>query len=202
MSLLQFLRIKIIYLVIIVAQFWFFEARYPLCIPTNCLHSCSPEIYTGAPLWSGDWAVNYTYGSAEAVSALVEANCWNAQQAGPTIEWMISKQNQDGGWGESPESYAAGHFIQDRSSVAQSSAVINALIIYAQNTVPSPNLKKAIDKGVNYLTGTSKQLNYKISETPYFAVVFKGRTFGQYTNLPHYEAIRALGRYMEWSSSK
>ncbi len=56
--------------------------------------------------WFGRWGVNYVYGTGAVLPAL-EAIGEDMSQAYVTraAEWLVSRQNDDGGWGESCASY-------------------------------------------------------------------------------------------------
>jgi len=56
--------------------------------------------------WFGRWGVNYVYGTWQAVTGLRAVGVPEddpAVQAG--AQWLISHQQADGGWGESPDTY-------------------------------------------------------------------------------------------------
>jgi len=57
--------------------------------------------------WFGRWGVNYIYGTWQAVEGLravgVAADDPAVRSA---ANWLVSRQQPDGGWGESPDSYA------------------------------------------------------------------------------------------------
>lgn len=57
--------------------------------------------------WFGRWGVNYVYGTWQAVEGLravgVAADDPAVRSA---AQWLVSRQQDDGGWGESPDSYA------------------------------------------------------------------------------------------------
>lgn len=54
--------------------------------------------------WFGRWGVNYVYGTWCVVSALAQLRL-GRDMIERAAAWMISKQNADGGWGESCHSY-------------------------------------------------------------------------------------------------
>ena len=54
--------------------------------------------------WFGRWGVNHIYGTWCVVSALGQLNLGRDMIA-KAVPWVISKQNADGGWGESCHSY-------------------------------------------------------------------------------------------------
>jgi squalene-hopene/tetraprenyl-beta-curcumene cyclase len=56
--------------------------------------------------WYGRWGCNYVYGTWLVLSAL--ASCGDVSRepwCRRAAEWILSRQNPDGGWGESPRSY-------------------------------------------------------------------------------------------------
>ena len=58
--------------------------------------------------WYGRWGCNYLYGTFLAMGALEVAGEGAVEREAIErgAEWIRSVQNADGGWGESPESYA------------------------------------------------------------------------------------------------
>lgn len=63
------------------------------------------ETQKPAGSWFGRWGVNHIYGTWCVVSALAQLHAGRDMIA-RAAQWMISKQNADGGWGESCHSYA------------------------------------------------------------------------------------------------
>jgi len=57
--------------------------------------------------WFGRWGVNYIYGTWQALEGLRVVGVSNADPlVTRAAEWLEAHQQPDGGWGESPESYA------------------------------------------------------------------------------------------------
>jgi squalene-hopene/tetraprenyl-beta-curcumene cyclase len=57
--------------------------------------------------WFGRWGTNYIYGTWSVVVALTQAGLTVQDPAlRRAVDWFKSRQNQDGGWGESNDSYA------------------------------------------------------------------------------------------------
>ena len=54
--------------------------------------------------WWGRWGVNFIYGTWCVVSALAQLGV-DKDRVARAVQWMIGKQNADGGWGESCHSY-------------------------------------------------------------------------------------------------
>ena len=57
--------------------------------------------------WFGRWGVNYIYGTWQAVEGLRAVGIAADDPAvRSAANWLVSRQQADGGWGESPDSYA------------------------------------------------------------------------------------------------
>jgi squalene-hopene/tetraprenyl-beta-curcumene cyclase len=54
--------------------------------------------------WFGRWGVNHIYGTWCVVSAIAQLRA-GRDMIERAVQWMVSKQNADGGWGESCHSY-------------------------------------------------------------------------------------------------
>ena len=56
--------------------------------------------------WFGRWGANYVYGTGAVVAALVAAGLRPTHPAiARAVAWLVSHQNDDGGWGEDLRSY-------------------------------------------------------------------------------------------------
>ncbi len=59
--------------------------------------------------WFGRWGTNYIYGTWSVLTALAQAHVGGEDPAvRSAAEWLKFKQNSDGGWGESNDTYDAG----------------------------------------------------------------------------------------------
>ncbi len=57
--------------------------------------------------WFGRWGTNHIYGTWSVLSAFAQAGIGPEDESvRRAISWLISRQNPDGGWGESNDSYA------------------------------------------------------------------------------------------------
>jgi len=57
--------------------------------------------------WYGRWGVNYVYGTWSVLAGLKAiGEDMQARYVRRAVAWLVSKQNPDGGWGESCRSYA------------------------------------------------------------------------------------------------
>jgi squalene-hopene/tetraprenyl-beta-curcumene cyclase len=98
--------------------------------------------------WFGRWGVNYIYGTWSALAGL---NAAGMEPSAPVMrraaQWLLSIQNEDGGWGEDCDSYRldySGH--QPAPSVASQTAWA-LLGLMAAGEVDNP----AVARGIRYL---------------------------------------------------
>src|ERR1700746_775331 len=67
--------------------------------------------------WYGRWGMNYVYGTWSALAALNAAGVSaKATEGRRAAAWLVAMQNDDGGWGESGESYALDHREHERAA--------------------------------------------------------------------------------------
>jgi len=95
--------------------------------------------------WYGRWGVNYLYGTWSVLSALgAIGEDTDAPYLRRAVEWLYSVQNEDGGWGESCDSYEEGQpFGVGTSTASQTAWALLALM--AVGEAHSPNVKRGID---------------------------------------------------------
>lgn len=96
------------------------------------------------------WLVGYLAATASVVSGL--ANCsWNLEEpwVQRAIAWLLSKQNDDGGWGETPEAYEhPERNLRCPSMPPLTGIVVIALVDAGLHAHP------AVDRAVAYLLAT------------------------------------------------
>ena len=98
--------------------------------------------------WWGRWGVNFIYGTWCAISALGMLRAGEEMVERGAV-WLISKQNGDGGWGETCHSYADESFAGVGASTASQTAwAVNALQIAGLGDHP------AAQRGLAYLKET------------------------------------------------
>jgi squalene-hopene/tetraprenyl-beta-curcumene cyclase len=97
--------------------------------------------------WYGRWGVNYIYGTGLSLVSLRSAGEDMGQgYIGRALQWLTSHQNQDGGWGETCETYvnpaARG---KGQSAASQTAWALMGLIAAGNQTAAS------IERGIDYL---------------------------------------------------
>jgi len=172
--------------------------------------------------WFGRWGVNYIYGTAAVLPALAAAQeDLQNERVTRAVDWLLSKQNDDGGWGETCASYMdmslAGTGI---STASQTAWAIIALLAAARE-----RSRAAIETGVRYLL--EQQTKGTWHERSYTGTGFPGYGFGvrldaaeeelserflqgpelarafmiNYNLYRHYFPLIALGRARNWLRS-
>ena len=112
------------------------------------------SIQRGDGSWYGSWGVCFTYGTWFGIEGLVSAGePLDSPHIGRAIRFILSKQNPNGGWGESyvacvDKAYpydGTGTYGEDSSGVVQTAWALLALLAGECDN------KAAIDRGINYL---------------------------------------------------
>ena len=112
--------------------------------------------------WFGRWGVNYTYGVGAVLPALAAiGEDMRQPYVRRAVDWLLSHQNQDGGWGESCGSYVdpSLHGVGP-STASQTAWGLLALLASGEATHP------ATARGVDYLLHT--QMEDGCWDEPYF----------------------------------
>ncbi|MGI0481285.1 squalene--hopene cyclase [Geminocystis sp. CENA526] len=144
--------------------------------------------------WFGRWGVNYIYGTSGVLSALaviapkVEKN---VIQKG--INWLVSCQNSDGGWGETCESYKNPALKgKGKSTASQTAWALIGLLDGGSSIEFLP--ENSIKKGIEYLL--SQQTNEGTWEEKEFTGTgFPAHFYINYHLYRHYFPLIALGKY-------
>jgi len=97
--------------------------------------------------WYGRWGVNYIYGTWSVLAGLKAiGEDMQAEYVRRAVAWLVSKQNPDGGWGESCLSYAEAeaHGVGESTSSQTAWALIALLCAGEVDSF-------SVVRGVNYL---------------------------------------------------
>jgi len=98
--------------------------------------------------WFGRWGVNYIYGTWSALAAL---NAAGVPADDPAMrraaQWLIAIQNEDGGWGESCDSYRLDYRGYERAPSTASQTAWALLALMAAGEVDH----EAVARGIRFL---------------------------------------------------
>ncbi|TKC88377.1 squalene--hopene cyclase [Trinickia terrae] len=141
--------------------------------------------------WYGRWGMNYIYGTWTALCAL---NAAGISHEDPRIkratQWLISIQNDDGGWGEDGTSYKLDYRGYERAASTSSQTAWALIGLMAVGVVDHP----AIERGVAYLTST-QQAHGLWDETRFTATGFPRVFYLRYHGYRKFFPLWALARY-------
>jgi squalene-hopene/tetraprenyl-beta-curcumene cyclase len=141
--------------------------------------------------WYGRWGMNYVYGTWSALCAL---NAAGVSASSPAVRkaanWLVSIQNEDGGWGEDGDSYKLNYkgYEKAPSTAAQTSWALIGLM--AAGEVDHP----AVKHGIAYLLAAQREDGTWLDErfnAPGFPRVFYLRYHGYAKFFP----LWALARF-------
>jgi squalene-hopene/tetraprenyl-beta-curcumene cyclase len=142
--------------------------------------------------WFGRWGTNYVYGTWSALVALAIAGV--AAESPPVrkaVAWLESKQRDDGGWGETGESYYPARTEKSFTRLSTPSQTAWAVLaLMAADETDSD----AVKRGVNYLLGAGRS-GPKWDEAEYTAVGFPRVFYLRYHGYSAYFPLWALARY-------
>lgn len=140
--------------------------------------------------WFGRWGTNYIYGTWSVLCALNAAGeDLRSQNVRRAVDFLVSCQRPDGGWGEDGISYYDGHHGEGTISTASQTAWA-LLGLMAAGEVDHP----AVKKGVRFLLRDRKQHGLWDEET-YTAVGFPRVFYLRYHGYRAYFPLMALARF-------
>lgn len=146
--------------------------------------------------WFGRWGTNYIYGTWSVLCAL---NAADIDRKDPMIckavEWLISVQREDGGWGEGEESYEEGVQGQYHQSLpSQTAWALLGLMAAGQHQ------HLAVQRGIAWLISQQDEEG-QWDEDPYNAVGFPRVFYLRYHGYRQFFPLFALARYRNLQSS-
>lgn len=104
--------------------------------------------------WFGRWGVNYIYGTWSVLAGLNAAKVdLQSQMIRRAASWLVSIQNEDGGWGEDCDSYKLDYAGYERAPSSASQTAWALLALMASGDVNHP----AAARGIRYLQQTQAE---------------------------------------------
>ncbi|MBI5119524.1 MAG: squalene--hopene cyclase [Rhodospirillales bacterium] len=141
--------------------------------------------------WFGRWGTNYIYGTWSALCAFNAAGeDMTAPHIQKAVDWLKSRQREDGGWGEDCASYwDETKALCHESTPSQTAWALLGLM--AAGELDSPE----VAKGVAYLMRMPRDMYGKWHEERYTAVGFPKVFYLRYHGYSAYFPLWALARY-------
>src|SRR5437868_11190116 len=147
--------------------------------------------------WYGRWGLNYMYGTWSALCAL---NAAGVDHQDPVIRkaaaWLLSTQNEDGGWGEDARSYRLDYSGYETAPTTASQTAWALLGLMAAGEVGHP----AVARGVEYLIATQTQKGLW-DEQRFTATGFPRVFYLRYHGYAKFFPLWALARYRNLRST-
>ena len=145
--------------------------------------------------WFGRWGVNYIYGTSGVLSALAAiAPDSHRSQMARGVNWLVSCQNADGGWGETCRSYNDASLKgQGVSTASQTAWALIGLLDAGQAL--GEFAEEVIEKGIRYLISTQNP-DGGWDEAEFTGTGFPGHFYIRYHFYRQYFPLIALSRFV------
>jgi squalene-hopene/tetraprenyl-beta-curcumene cyclase len=141
--------------------------------------------------WYGRWGMNFIYGTWSVLCAL---NVAGVDRRDPmvrkAVDWLVSVQNPDGGWGEDAISYRLDYKGLERAPTTASQTAWGLLALMAAGEVENP----AVQRGIDCLIATQTEKGLW-DEQRYTATGFPRVFYLRYHGYPKFFPLWALARY-------
>ena len=144
--------------------------------------------------WWGRWGVNHAYGTGAALPALAAmGENMTRPRVRRAVRWLIEKQNEDGGWGETCASYEEpGLAGRGPSTASQTAWALLGLL--AAGPADDGLEARAVERGISYLVEHQEE-NGQWEEPHFTGTGFPGDFYINYHLYRNYWPLMALGRY-------
>jgi squalene-hopene/tetraprenyl-beta-curcumene cyclase len=141
--------------------------------------------------WYGRWGMNYIYGTWSVLCALNAAGVHPASpEIRKAVDWLVSIQNRDGGWGEDGTSYKLNYRGHEAapSTPSQTAWALLGLMAAGESDHPS------VVRGVEYLAETQADDGFW-DEARYTATGFPRVFYLRYHGYAKFFPLWALARF-------
>jgi squalene-hopene/tetraprenyl-beta-curcumene cyclase len=139
--------------------------------------------------WYGRWGVNYIYGTWSVLAGLkLIGEDMDKEYIRKAVRWLKSRQHEDGGWGESCDTYRDPHAEDWRSTVSQTSWALIGLISAGEAA------SHEVKRGIGYLLHTQNRFGYW-DEEDYTGTGFPRVFYLRYHMYSKYFPLWALSSY-------
>jgi squalene-hopene/tetraprenyl-beta-curcumene cyclase len=147
--------------------------------------------------WFGRWGVNYIYGTWQALKGLADiGEDMNAPYVRKAVDWLLSVQNEDGGWGESCETYLRPNQKgKGISTPSQTAWAVMGLISAGISEHPT------VESGIRRLLDTQRN-DGNWDESEFTGTGFPKVFYLEYTMYRLYFPVMALGMYQDVTAER
>jgi squalene-hopene/tetraprenyl-beta-curcumene cyclase len=147
--------------------------------------------------WYGRWGLNYIYGTWSVLCALNAAGVDRTDPAiRKAVDWLVSIQNADGGWGEDAVSYRLDYKGFEGAPTTASQTAWALLALMAAGEVENV----AVARGIKYLIDTQTKKGLW-DEQRYTATGFPRVFYLRYHGYSKFFPLWALARYRNLRST-
>ncbi|MGF6541135.1 squalene--hopene cyclase [Paraburkholderia youngii] len=141
--------------------------------------------------WYGRWGLNYIYGTWTALCSLNAAGMSHDDpHMRRAVQWLVSIQNEDGGWGEGGESYKLDYRGYERAPSTASQTAWALLGLMAAGEVDHD----AVARGIDYLQREQREHGLW-DETRFTATGFPRVFYLRYHGYRKFFPLWALARF-------
>ncbi|PHY03451.1 MAG: squalene--hopene cyclase [Planctomycetaceae bacterium] len=141
--------------------------------------------------WFGRWGINFIYGTWQAIEGLRSVGVpANDPAIVAAVEWLVSRQQSDGGWGESPASYSDPAMSGRGTPTASQTAWAVAAFIAAERHDSRP-----AQRGVQWLV-ERQCVDGAWEENEFTGTGFPKVFYLRYHYYPIYFPLMALARFL------
>ena len=141
--------------------------------------------------WFGRWGMNYIYGTWSSLCALrAHGMAPDAPQMQHAARWLLSIQNEDGGWGEGGDSYKLDYHGYEAAPSTASQTAWALLALMAAGAEADP----AVARGIAYLLHT-QNIGGLWDEEQFSATGFPRVFYLRYHGYRQFFPLWALARY-------
>jgi squalene-hopene/tetraprenyl-beta-curcumene cyclase len=148
--------------------------------------------------WYGRWGLNYIYGTWSVLCALNACGInHGSAEIRRAVNWLVSIQNSDGGWGEDGSSYKLDYRGHEPAASTASQTAWALLGLMACGEVNHP----AVERGIRYLSQTQTAGGFW-DEERFTATGFPRVFYLRYHGYRKFFPLWALARYRNLKANK
>ena len=139
--------------------------------------------------WWGRWGVNFIYGTWSVLAGLRSiGEDMQAPYVRRAVDWLVARQNADGGFGETVASY------DDESLAGRGESTPSQTAWAVMGLVAADGPRGSIERGIDWLLRMQTP-DGTWDEKPWTGTGFPGHFYLRYHMYRHYFPLMALGQY-------